>query len=101
VAIARPGTTGKRDRLYQVPGLTDPYRCDLLNAMRSRLRGYDAESVEDAVKMLRDAGDDAEALRIVWGMVQALPECDREAIWARLGEDERRMIVGLGEVIAA
>jgi hypothetical protein len=100
-AIARPGTNGKRDRVYKIPGLCDPYRNDLLEAMRRRLREFDPASVEDSVDMLRSAGEDTETLRLVWNSLQDLPDGDRGEIWRRLSEWERTRISGVGEGIAA
>ena len=97
---SRPGSTGNRPRTYKIQGLSDD-RNDLLEAMRRKLRGFDEDSVQDSLQMLRGAGNEPDTLRIIWETVQALPECDRKEIWARLSEGERQAILGLEEAIAA
>jgi hypothetical protein len=90
-AIARPGTVGTRDRIYQVPGVADPFRDRLLAAARRRLEealgkappDFDEASVVDGLAMLRDAEGDEEALRSVWAALAALPEADQQEIQSR------------------
>ena len=53
-AIARPGTVGKRDRIYQISGMVNPLRDRLLEAARRRLTeaspGFDESSVADGLE---------------------------------------------------
>jgi hypothetical protein len=96
VAIARPGAAKgeKRDRIYNVPGVNDPFRSQLLNAMRARLREVieTEASIVDALKMLREAEGDRITLKAIWTALQELPETQKEAIWERLNEHERYAI---------
>jgi len=90
-SIARPGSTGeKRDRIYAIPGLHDPYRNALLNAMRRKLRGFDEESVRDSLDMLRAADGDPETIALVWEAIATLPEGDRNEIQARQAQERQR-----------
>jgi Domain of unknown function (DUF3854) len=90
-AVARPGTVGKRDRIYQVSGIVDPFRDRLLAAARQRLAevlgkappDFDESSVRDGLQMLRDAEGDESALRDVWSVLAALPESDQREIQSR------------------
>jgi Domain of unknown function (DUF3854) len=90
-AIARPGTEGKRDRIYQVTGIADPFRNRLLAAARQRLAealgkalpDFDESSVVDGLEMLRDAEGDEEALGAIWSALAALPEADQREIQRR------------------
>jgi hypothetical protein len=90
-AIARPGTVGKRDRIYQVSGIVDPFRDRLLAAARQRLTealtkappDFDESSVLDGLEMLRDAEGDDEALGFVWSVLAELPEAEQKEIQSR------------------
>jgi Domain of unknown function (DUF3854) len=90
-AIARPGTEGKRDRIYQVTGIADPFRNRLLAAARQRLAeaiaktppDFDESSVVDGLEMLRDAEGDEAALEAIKQALKALPEADQREIQSR------------------
>jgi hypothetical protein len=86
-AIARPGTVGIRDRIYQVPGIADPFRNRFLEAARQRLMevlpDFDESSVVDGLAMLRDAEGDKQAMETVWQVLQVLPEADQIEIHKR------------------
>ena len=86
-AIARPGTVGKRDRIYQVSGMADPCRDRLLEAARQRLAealpDFDESSVVDGLKMLRDAEGDEAALEAICQALKELPEADQREIQRR------------------
>jgi hypothetical protein len=85
-AIARPGTVGKRDRIYQVSGMAHPLRDRLLEAARRLIEAsldFDEPSVVDGLEMLRDAEGDEAALEAVWQALKELPEADQREIQKR------------------
>jgi Domain of unknown function (DUF3854) len=86
-AIARPGTVGTRDRIYQVPGIADPFRNRFLEAARQRLTeflpDFDESSVVDGLEMLRDAEGDKQAMEAVWQVLQVLSDADQIEIHKR------------------
>jgi Domain of unknown function (DUF3854) len=86
-AIARPGTVGKRDRIYLVSGMADPFRDRLLEAARRRLAeaspDFDESSVVDGLEMLRDAEGDEAAVEAIWQALKELPEADQREIQRR------------------
>jgi len=86
-AIARPGTVGKRDRIYQVSGMANPFRDRLLEAARRRLTeaspDFDESWVAGGLEMLRDAEGDEAALEAIWQALKELPEADQREIQSR------------------
>jgi hypothetical protein len=78
---------GKRDRIYQVSGVANPFRDRLLEAARRRLTeaspDFDESSVADGLEMLRDAEGDEAALEAIWQALKELPEADQREIQRR------------------